>query len=129
MSAALAFLAGLLCGVLSGFGIGGGTLLVLYMTLWGGVEQRAAQGINLLFFLPTAACALLLHCKNRLVDWRAAIPAALGGSAAAAAAAWLAGRMETGLLGKLFGGFLILVGLRELFSRPRRDAEEKKDVQ
>ena len=47
--------AGLVCGVLSGLGIGGGTLLMVYMTAMAGLEQTVAQGINLLYFLPTAA--------------------------------------------------------------------------
>lgn len=48
-------LAGAVTGVLSGFGVGGGTLLLIYMTAFAGVEQHLAQGINLLYFLPTAA--------------------------------------------------------------------------
>ena len=75
----LAFLAGLLSGVISGFGIGGGTLLLLYLTFFAGFSQRAAQGLNLLYFLPTALAAVLLHSKNRLVDWRRALPAAIFG--------------------------------------------------
>jgi uncharacterized membrane protein YfcA len=54
----IALLAGLATGILSAFGIGGGTLLLLWMTLFAGVEQHTAQGINLLYFLPTAAIAL-----------------------------------------------------------------------
>ena len=53
-------LAGLVCGVLSGLGIGGGTLLMVWMTALAGLEQRTALGFNLLYFLPTAVCALLL---------------------------------------------------------------------
>ena len=65
-------LAGLVCGVLSGLGIGGGTLLMVWMTAICGLEQRTAQGINLLYFLPTAVCALILlagkgHEKYQLI--------------------------------------------------------------
>lgn len=120
MSAALSLLAGFVCGVISGFGIGGGSLLVIYMTLLGGLDQRAAQGINLLYFLPTAAAALILHSKNRLVAWRVTLPAALAGCVTAALSAWLAAHLDTGLLQKLFGGFLILVGLSELFHKQKK---------
>ena len=48
-------LCGLGAGILSAWGVGGGTLLLLVMTLVLDVDQRTAQGINLLFFLPTAA--------------------------------------------------------------------------
>ena len=57
-------LAGALTGILSGFGIGGGTLLLIYMTSFAGVPQNLAQGVNLLYFLPTAATALPAHIKN-----------------------------------------------------------------
>ena len=52
-------LAGVGCGVLSAWGVGGGTLLLLVMTLFFGVDQAAAQGVNLLYFLPTAAMGLI----------------------------------------------------------------------
>ena len=59
-------LAGFGTGILSAWGVGGGTLLLLIMTLFLGVDQQAAQGINLLYFLPTAALALVSHGKNGL---------------------------------------------------------------
>ena len=63
-----AFLAGLLTGVLSGCGIGGGSLLVLWLTLFEGMPQFTAGGINLLYFLACAPAALVSHVKNRLID-------------------------------------------------------------
>ena len=70
LSALIAGAAGAVCGVLSGFGIGGGSLLMVWMTALLGMEQKAAQGINLLYFLPTAAAAILFHAKNRLIVWK-----------------------------------------------------------
>ena len=99
-----AILAGLVCGVLSGFGIGGGSLLMVWMTAVLSMDQKAAQGVNLLYFLPCAACALIFHIKNRQIVWRAVWPASAAGAVCA---------VET--LRKLFGGFLILVGLSEVF--------------
>lgn len=125
MSALFAGLAGLVCGVFSGLGIGGGTLLMVWMTAVVGLEQQVAQGINLLYFLPTAACALFFHIKNRLIRWRVVLPAIATGCLVAAGAAFLATAMDTGLLRKLFGGFLILVGIRELFTAQRRARKDK----
>ena len=118
-------LAGLFCGVLSGLGVGGGTLLMVWMTAVVGLEQRAAQGINLLYFLPTASCALFFHFKNRLIRLKVVLPAAIAGCITAALSAWLATAIDTSLLRKLFGGFLLLVGLYELFSRHPRDKKDK----
>lgn len=125
MSALLAGAAGLVCGVLSGLGIGGGTLLMVWMTAVMDMEQRMAQGINLLYFLPTAACALIFHIKNRLIRWRVVLPAAITGCLSAAGAALLATSVDASLLRKLFGGFLILVGITELFGAHARDKNAK----
>lgn len=125
MSALLAGVAGLVCGVLSGLGIGGGTLLMVWMTAVMDMEQRMAQGINLLYFLPTAACALIFHIKNRLIRWRVVLPAAITGCLSAAGAALLATAIDASLLRKLFGGFLILVGLTELLGAHARDKKAK----
>ena len=114
MSWALNGLAGALCGILSGFGIGGGSLLMVWMTAVLSMEQQTAQGINLLYFLPTAAAALLFHVKNKAIQWRTVIPAALCGCAAAVGGALLSGLVDTELLRRFFGFFLLAVGVREL---------------
>ena len=110
-----AILAGLVCGVLSGFGIGGGSLLMVWMTAVLSMEQKAAQGVNLLYFLPCAACALIFHIKNRQIVWPAVWPAAAAGAVCAVGGALLAQQADAETLRKLFGGFLILVGLSEVF--------------
>ena len=117
MSWLWALLAGTAAGVLSGFGVGGGTLLLLHLTTFAGVEQHLAQGINLLYFLPAAAAALPSHIKNGYVDRSAALPAILTGLATAGLCAWAASGLDTGLLRRCFGGFLLVVGLRELFRK------------
>lgn len=112
-----AALAGAVTGVLSGFGIGGGSLLLIYMTNFAGVEQNLAQGINLLYFLPTAATALPAHIKNGYVEKEALVPAILAGLAGTALAAWVATSLDVGLLRKCFGVFLLVIGIRELFRK------------
>lgn len=117
LSFCVALLAGLITGIISGFGVGGGTILMVYLTALAGVAQRTAQGINLLYFLPTAAAALLFHMKHRYVEWKAVVPAALCGCVTAGILSLVALHMDLGLLKKLFGGFLIVTGLSELFKR------------
>jgi len=82
----VSLLAGAVTGVLSGFGIGGGTLLLIYMTAFAGVPQNLAQGVNLLYFLPTAATALPAHIKNGYIDRQTVWPAVLAGLAGTALA-------------------------------------------
>ncbi len=115
----IAALAGTVTGVLSGFGVGGGTLLLIYMTAFAGVDQHLAQGINLLYFLPAAATALPSHIKNGYIDRKTAIPAILAGLAGTAVAAWTATALDVSLLKRLFGGYLIYIGLRELFRKAK----------
>ena len=107
----LPLLCGFGAGIISAWGVGGGTLLLLVMTLFLGVDQRTAQGINLLFFLPTAASALLCHWRGGYLDkptLRAAVPPAV---LAAVAGAWIATALEVALLRKPFGVYLLLSGI------------------
>lgn len=113
------FLCGLGAGILSAWGVGGGTLLLLVMTLVLGVDQRTAQGINLLFFLPTAASALVMHKKSGYLDGptlRAAIPPAL---VCALLGAWIATAVEVEVLRRPFGVYLLLSGVSLLLPRKK----------
>lgn len=100
-------LLGLGCGVVSAWGVGGGTLLLLLMTLLLGVDSRTAQGVNLLFFLPTAASALYLHARKGYLHGptlRAAIPPAL---LCAALGSWISAALPVEVLRKPFGLYLL----------------------
>ena len=94
----IALLAGGATGILSAFGIGGGSLLLIYLTSFAALDQHQAQGINLLDFLP----------------------AILAGLAAAGLAAWISTGLDTRLLRKLFGLFLLYVGITQLVQRDDR---------
>lgn len=115
MSWLVAFLIGTAAGVLSGAGIGGGTLLVLYLTALAGTDQIAAQGINLLYFIACAPPALVSHIKNHLIDFKPSIVASLCGCAAAVGGVFLAGAFSGDTLRKIFGVLFIIVGIKELF--------------
>lgn len=116
-----ALAAGALTGVLSGFGVGGGTLLLVYMTLVAGLEQTLAQGINLLYFLPAGLMALPSHVKNGYIEKSALLPAIAAGLVCAAAGAWVATAVDMGLLRKCFGVFLVLIGLWELMGKREKE--------
>ena len=116
----LPFLCGLGASVISAWGVGGGTLLLLVMTLFLGVDQRTAQGINLLFFLPTAASALVCHWQGGYLDkptLKAAVPPAV---IAALAGAWAATAIDVSLLRKPFGIYLLLSGISLIWPRKKR---------
>ena len=106
----LPFLAALGTGVLSSWGVGGGTLLLVLMTLFLGVGHREAQAINLLFFLPTAGISLFFHRKNGFLDREVWRQAAVPGTAASLLGAVAAVTVDVSLLRRPFGVFLIYSG-------------------
>lgn len=117
------FLCGLGASIISAWGVGGGTLLLLVMTLFLGVDQRTAQGINLLFFLPTAITALVCHARSGYLDrptLKSAIPSAV---AAALMGAWISTALDAEILRRPFGVYLLLSGISLIF--PRKP--QKKD--
>ena len=112
---------GTVLGFLSGLGIGGGSLLILWLTLVLGMEPAIARGINLLFFLPAATVACFFRWKQGCSQWKLLLPAILGGCSSAALCSLLSLGMDMELLKKLFGGLLIVTGLRELLYKPQTD--------
>lgn len=110
----------LVSGLLGALGMGAGTVLLLYLRLWGGVEQLAAQGINLVFFLPVAVLSLCFHARSGLVDWKTAGLCVLAGLPTVFGGVWLASALDTRLLSKLLALLLLAIGLRELFFAQRR---------
>ncbi|MBQ4545352.1 MAG: sulfite exporter TauE/SafE family protein [Oscillospiraceae bacterium] len=121
MEFVLNMLAGAVTGIITGFGVGGGTLLILYLTMFRGTSQLAAQGINLLYFIPTAGCALVSHIKNKRIVWRAVIFSASAGLVTTVIAAFIAARLDMTLLRRIFGGFLLLIGISELFNKQKTE--------
>lgn len=109
-----------LLGFLAGLGVGGGSLLVLWLTMVVGMEYADARVINLLFFLPCAITATLFNRKQGRVQFKKILPAVICGCVIAAIAAIVSTRLDTGLIKKFFGGLLLFTGLRELFYRPRK---------
>ena len=104
-------------GIISGMGIGGGTILIPALIFIEGLNQHQAQGVNLIYFIPTAVIALITHAKNKNIEKKIVLPIVLTGLLGAAAGALIAVKMDASLLKKLFGGFLLIMGLMEIFKK------------
>ena len=115
-----AILVGTVLGFLSGLGVGGGSLLILWLTFILQTEPQIARCINLLFFLPSALAASLFHIRRGKLKGRIVIPAGIAGCAAAILSSLLSGILNIMLMKKLFGILLLFTGLRALFYRPRK---------
>lgn len=116
----LQFFIGFATGILSGFGIGGGSLLILWLTLVSGVSQFQAGGTNLLYFIFCAPAALWSHIKNKLVNRRACLFCVLTGVPATIIASLVASGMQTDWLRRGFGVILLYIGARELFCKAKK---------
>lgn len=117
---------GFCAGIISGMGIGGGTILIPALLFLTEVNQQQAQGVNLIYFIPTAVVALMTHHKNGTLDMKTAKPLALLGLLGAAAGAALAVSLESEILKRLFGGFLLLMGLSEIFKKKKGEKKNAK---
>lgn len=121
----VAVLVGCILGFLAGLGIGGGSLLILWLTVVLAVPYPVARGINLLFFIPSALIASFFRWKQGAVKMKTILPAILWGCIAAAAASFLGPQIDLWVLKKLFGGLLLVTGLRELCYKPKGVKKEE----
>ena len=111
---------GAAAGILSGMGIGGGTLLMLWLLFAAKTDQLAAQGLNLVYFLPTAAAGLISHVRARRIRLRVFLLCAGFGLAAAFAGSRLALTIDTAYLRRIFGGLLIMAGVAQFVRAKKR---------
>lgn len=109
-------IAGLVSGIISGMGIGGGIILIPVLTIFLGFDQKVAQGITLLYFIPTAVFALAVHIKNKTIDFKIAIKVASAGVLSAGIGAYCIKFLPTPVLSKIFAVFLLVVGICQITS-------------
>ena len=115
--------AGVLGGIIGGMGMGGGTLTIPLLTIFLGYNQLQAQGVNLVAFLPMAIIALIIHFKNKLVDFKSTWLLAVVGSIFSLGGALVAVRLKNDVLTKLFALFLIGLAIWQ-FVEFKRDKKE-----
>ena len=106
-------------GFLAGIGVGGGSLLILWLTVIMKIEHPTARMMNLLFFIPSAMIATIFRWKKGL-DWKKILPAIIAGCVSAACFSYLSNKIDTGIIKKIFGGLLLLTGIKEIFYRQRK---------
>ena len=116
----IGILIGTAMGFLAGLGVGGGSLLLLWLTLCLNFELETARMINLLFFLPSALIACCFRWKQGRITWKKIFPAMIAGCLSALVFSWLGKCMDLTILKKLFGSLLIFTGIREITYRPRK---------
>ena len=108
-------LIGLVAGIVSGTGMGGGTVLILLLTAICGIDQHIAQATNLIFFIPTSVVAIITNWKYKLIDKKLAITVSIFGALGATCGAIVSGKTNVEELKKYFGIFLIGIAIWEIY--------------
>ena len=113
------FIVGAVLGFLSGLGVGGGSLLLLWMTLVLGADPEMARVMNLMFFLPCAIIATAFRWRQSRPDWRITLTAAAAGLLGALLGNCLSPILPRELLRKAFGVLFLMTGVREIRYLPK----------
>ena len=116
---------GVISGIVSGMGMGGGTILIFLLTFVCNIDQHIAQATNLIFFIPTSIIAIIVNIKNKNIDIKLGIYTAIFGILGAIIGANIAIYTDVNKLRKLFGIFLILIVLHEIYSIYKEYKKEK----
>lgn len=106
--------------VVGAMGLGGGSVLILYLTLVRHLPQLVSQGLNLLFFIPCAVTAVLIYAKQKIIQWNYVLPLVLGGSIRVAVGTFFLKSLDTKYISVLFAVFLLSVGAYTLFSKDKK---------
>lgn len=107
---------GIIAGIVSGTGMGGGTILIFLLTFMLGIEQHTAQATNLIFFIPTAIVAIIVNLKNRNIDTKLAIFISVFGILGAIIGANISIHINVQILKRCFGIFLAIITIHEIYS-------------
>ena len=109
-------LIGIVSGIVSGTGMGGGTILIFMLTVVCNIDQHIAQATNLIFFIPTSIMAIIVNLKNKNINLKLGIYIAIFGILGAIIGANIAIYTDVNVLKKYFGGFLVIIVFHEIYS-------------
>lgn len=106
---------GIVAGIVTGLGMGGGTILILLLSLFMNLEQHIAQATNLVFFVPTALSAIIINVKQKNIDYKLAITVIVFGIIGAVIGAIISESISSNNLRKYFAIFILLIAFYEIY--------------
>ena len=112
----LEVLIGFISGIISGTGMGGGTILILLLSIIMGLDQHVSQATNLVFFDPKAIAANFISLRKKNIDVKLGITIVIVGVVGATIGAIISSKMNVNLLRKIFGVFLLIIAIYEIYS-------------
>jgi len=115
----LLIIIGLCAGILSGLiGIGGGIIMVPMFVIFLGITQHNAQGLSLAVMLPPVTfLAVYNYHKGGDIDWKIALVVSVMFIIGGYFGSKLALQLDQRILKKIFGGLMLIVALKLLFSK------------
>lgn len=117
---------GFVSGIVSGTGMGGGTILIFLLTFLSGLEQHVAQATNLIFFIPTSIVAIIVNIKNKNIDLKLATIITIFGILGAIIGANLSVHTNVQKLQIYFGIFLLVIAGHEIYTIIKENKKTKK---
>ena len=117
-----ALIAGFFSGLIGAMGLGGGAVLIIYLSVFTSTEHLTAQGINLIFFLPIAIVAVAVYAFKKQIKWKITLPIAAGGVVGAIGGMFLIDFLGGALTAKIFGALLIALGIKEIFTKNNKQS-------
>ena len=106
---------GIIAGIVSSLGMGGGTILILLLSLFLNVSQHIAQATNLIFFIPTSITAILMNIKNKKINWKISKTIIGYGIIGALIGSFISNYLSNKKLKKIFGMFLLLIAFFQIY--------------
>ena len=122
----LEIIIGIISGIFSGIGMGGGTILIFLLSVFLGVEQHVAQATNLIYFIPTSISAILINYKEKNIDKKLALNISRVGVIGAIIGALISTNINVQILKKLFGIFLVIITIHEIYTLIKEYKQNKK---
>ena len=121
------FISGIIAGIFTGTGMGGGTVLLLLLAMFANLEQHFAQGINLVFFILTTISAIIINIKEKFIDFKLGFQIILYGIIGAIIGSKIAININSENLRRYFGFFLAIITIYEIYSLIKENIKEKKE--
>ena len=119
---------GILSGLTTSWGLGGGALLIPLLVNFIGIDQHIAQATNLIFFIPTALCSVIVNSKNKLVKYKLALQVIIYGIIGTIIGSIISNKLNKIFLRKIFGILLLIIAIMEMYNFYKMYIKKKVDI-
>lgn len=119
------FISGIIAGMFTGTGMGGGTILILLLSVFSNLNQHSSQAINLIFFILTTISAIFVNMKGKIIDFKISFQIIIYGIIGALIGSKIAIKVDSGNLRKYFGFFLAIIAIYEIYSFLKKYIKDK----